>query len=126
MSTASTSRKQLEAHGHTVHSSRIIQDEPALVERVLKELADEDVQVILFNGGTGISRRDTTFDALDRNLAKTPARIWRNFSDLELRGNRLSGHDVPCNGWCLSREGDHLDSRIARCGSASVGKAHLA
>ena len=64
-------KEQLEGHGHTVHSSRIIQDEPALVERALKELADEDVQVILFNGGTGISRRDTTFDALDRNLEKT-------------------------------------------------------
>ena len=64
-------REQLEAGGHTVHSSRIIRDEPALVESVLQELAGEDVQVVLFNGGTGISRRDTTFDALDRNLEKT-------------------------------------------------------
>ena len=64
-------KEQLEAQGHIVHSSRIIQDEPALVKSVLKELAAEDVQVILFNGGTGISRRDTTFDALDRNLEKT-------------------------------------------------------
>jgi molybdenum cofactor biosynthesis protein B len=64
-------KDQLEAAGHTVHSSRIIEDEPALVESVLKGLAAEDLHVILFNGGTGISRRDTTFDALDRNLEKT-------------------------------------------------------
>ena len=63
-------REQLEAAGHIVHSARIIRDEPALVEGVLRELAGEDVQVVLFNGGTGISRRDTTFDALDRNLEK--------------------------------------------------------
>ena len=64
-------KEKLEAAGHTVYSLRIMPDEPALVERALKELADEDAQVILFNGGTGISKRDTTFDALDRNLDKT-------------------------------------------------------
>ena len=34
-------------------------------------MADSDAQVILFNGGTGIAPRDTTFDILNRKLEKT-------------------------------------------------------
>ena len=32
---------------------------------------DDDCQAILFNGGTGIARRDTTFDAISARLEKT-------------------------------------------------------
>ena len=42
-----------------------------MVEEVLNELADQDVQIILFNGGTGISKRDTTYDVISRMLEKT-------------------------------------------------------
>ena len=65
-------RQELEASGNRVHSARIIPDDPALVAQVLDELAVQDgVQVVLFNGGTGLSRRDTTFDAISRKLEKT-------------------------------------------------------
>ncbi len=58
--------------GHTVAAYRLIRDEPDQVLAVLKELAaDKRVQVILFNGGTGIARRDTTYDVLSRQLEKT-------------------------------------------------------
>lgn len=63
-------REQLETSGHRVHSSRIVRDEPDQVEAVLDELAAGGVQIVLFNGGTGISRRDTTFDVLNRKLEK--------------------------------------------------------
>ena len=57
--------------GNRLHSIRIVPDEPAQVEAALTELAAEDeLQVILFNGGTGISRRDRTYDVLSRNLEK--------------------------------------------------------
>ena len=64
-------RDQLEAAGHRVHSQRIIRDEPAELEATLDEAATSDVQVVIFNGGTGVSRRDTTFDVLERKLEKT-------------------------------------------------------
>jgi molybdenum cofactor biosynthesis protein B len=64
-------RDAIEQAGHLVHSSCILRDEPAKVEACLEELATGSVQVILFNGGTGISRRDTTFDAVGRKLEKT-------------------------------------------------------
>ncbi len=59
------------AAGHLLHSARILKDEPRRLEAVLDELAAGDAQVILFNGGTGISNRDTTFDVLSGKLEKT-------------------------------------------------------
>lgn len=63
-------REAIEAAGHVVESTRIVRDEPAEVEAALEELAAGPVQVILFNGGTGISKRDRTFDVLSRKLEK--------------------------------------------------------
>ncbi len=64
--------EQIQAAGQRLHSTRIVPDEPAQVESALDELAaDAAVQVILFNGGTGVSRRDRTFDVLARKLEKT-------------------------------------------------------
>jgi len=38
---------------------------------VLDEMVETEARVILFNGGTGIAPRDTTFDVLNRKLEKT-------------------------------------------------------
>ncbi len=56
---------------HQCSVYRIIKDDPEMVEEVLNELAAHDVQIILFNGGTGISKRDTTYDVISRMLEKT-------------------------------------------------------
>ena len=64
-------RDQIVAAGHTLAGYRLIKDEPEQVAVVLAELAQSGVKIILFNGGTGISRRDTTFDALSGKLEKT-------------------------------------------------------
>lgn len=64
-------REQLAAGGHNVVAYRLIKDEPTQVEAALNELAAGEARVVLFNGGTGISRRDTTFDVLSRLLEKT-------------------------------------------------------
>jgi molybdenum cofactor biosynthesis protein B len=58
--------------GHRVAAYRLIKDEPDQVAAVIEELcAMPDVQIILFNGGTGISPRDTTYDVISRYLEKT-------------------------------------------------------
>lgn len=64
-------RPAIEAAGHIVSAYRLIKDEPAQVASVLNELCESDAQVLLWNGGTGISPRDTTFDVLSRMLDKT-------------------------------------------------------
>ncbi len=56
--------------GHTLSAYRLIKDEPAQVLDVLDSLVGDEARVILFNGGTGISRRDTTIDVLDAKLEK--------------------------------------------------------
>lgn len=58
--------------GHIVTAYRLIKDEPDQVAGVLDELAAlPNVQLILFNGGTGIAPRDTTYDVISRKLEKT-------------------------------------------------------
>jgi molybdenum cofactor biosynthesis protein B len=64
-------REQIAAAGHTVVEYRLIKDEADQVGSVLDALAAGAARIILFNGGTGIAPRDTTFDALSRKLEKT-------------------------------------------------------
>ena len=65
-------RTLLEAHGHTHPFHTISKDEPAQIRALLAELtARADMQAIILNGGTGVSRRDNTFDAVAAALTKT-------------------------------------------------------
>jgi molybdenum cofactor biosynthesis protein B len=61
----------LEAAGHTVAGRTIAKDDPELVRGVIeRQLATADVQVIVITGGTGISSRDSTYEAISRMLEK--------------------------------------------------------
>jgi molybdopterin adenylyltransferase len=63
-------RAQIAAAGHRLTEYHLIKDEAEQVTAVLNHLAAGETRVILFNGGTGIAPRDTTFDTLDRLLEK--------------------------------------------------------
>ncbi len=56
--------------GHTIDAYHIVPDEPAQISTLLDTLS-ESVDVILLNGGTGISARDNTFEAVSGKLEKT-------------------------------------------------------
>lgn len=57
--------------GHRIIDYRIVPDEPEQIGPLLEELAGRaDSDAIIFNGGSGISPRDTTFDVVDRMLEK--------------------------------------------------------
>ena len=64
-------REQLETDNNKVTEYQIIKDEPDQVEEMLDKMTSTDAQVVIFNGGTGIAPRDTTFDVLNRKLEKT-------------------------------------------------------
>ncbi len=66
-------REAIRQAGHHVIAYRLIRDDADQIEGVLKELelVAGEARIILFNGGTGISPRDTTYDALSRKLEKT-------------------------------------------------------
>lgn len=63
---------RLEELGHFVAAYRIIKDEPDQVEQALNDMAaNPDARIVIFNGGTGIAPRDTTYDVISRLLEKT-------------------------------------------------------
>lgn len=64
-------RELLEQAGHQVTGHAIVQDEPAQVAaQVRAQLADDRTQVIITTGGTGITSRDGTYEAIDGLLEK--------------------------------------------------------
>jgi molybdenum cofactor biosynthesis protein B len=61
----------LEAAGHVVGGRAIVKDDPELVRgTVERQLANPDVQVIITTGGTGITSRDSTYEAISALLQK--------------------------------------------------------
>ena len=64
-------RELLNGAGHQVVGSTIVRDEPVDVQRVVRETcADGRVQAVIVTGGTGITSRDSTFEAIEALLDK--------------------------------------------------------
>lgn len=64
-------RALLGAAGHAIASYRILKDEPTAIIETLRALAASgEVDAVILNGGTGISRRDSTFEAVSNLLMK--------------------------------------------------------
>ena len=64
-------QKLLKENGHTIAAYYLVKDEPAQIKaRITEGAANDSVQAIIINGGTGISRRDSTFEAVDAMLEK--------------------------------------------------------
>ena len=64
-------RQLVEGAGHVVVGYRIVRDEPDEVRAALDEFSGGEARLIIFNGGTGISRRDRTYDVISKALEKT-------------------------------------------------------
>jgi molybdopterin adenylyltransferase len=61
----------LTSAGHQITGTAIVRDDPALVKSTIEQqLASADLDVIISTGGTGITSRDTTFEAVDALLEK--------------------------------------------------------
>jgi molybdenum cofactor biosynthesis protein B len=64
-------RKLLADHGHRIVSSHRVKDEPAEIQKLLSALSQNpDVQSVILNGGTGISKRDGTYEVVVKFLDK--------------------------------------------------------
>jgi molybdenum cofactor biosynthesis protein B len=62
---------QLGNAGHEVIDYQIVKDEPEQIDAILTALVErDDCDAVIFNGGTGIARRDTTYDTVSRRLEK--------------------------------------------------------
>ena len=61
----------LESAGHIVSGRTIVKDDPEAVRgTITRQIANPDVQVIIATGGTGITSRDSTYEAIAGLLHK--------------------------------------------------------
>ncbi len=57
--------------GHTIAFYQLVKDEPSKIKAAIKKaVANKKVQAIIINGGTGIAKRDSTFEAIEGLLEK--------------------------------------------------------
>jgi molybdopterin adenylyltransferase len=64
-------RDLLAQAGHTVTGHALVRDEPEQVAALIRSrLTDRTTRVIITTGGTGISARDTTYEAVNALLEK--------------------------------------------------------
>jgi molybdenum cofactor biosynthesis protein B len=61
----------LEGEGHRIAAYEIMKDDSEDIQALVRKLTDDGIDVILLNGGTGVARRDSTFDAVSAMLEKT-------------------------------------------------------
>ncbi|MBH0188198.1 MAG: MogA/MoaB family molybdenum cofactor biosynthesis protein [Nitrospira sp.] len=61
----------LAGNGHTVVAFHIIKDDPGqITHRIALGTFTHAAHIVIVNGGTGISRRDSTFEAVNKMLEK--------------------------------------------------------
>lgn len=63
-------RTALTQAGHDVVKYDVVKDEAEQIAALVHDFAAAGCQVIITNGGTGIARRDSTFEAIDSLLQK--------------------------------------------------------
>ena len=63
-------KHQLEQNNLRLADYQIIKDEPLEIDALLEKFIASEVDLVLLNGGTGISKRDSTFDVVSKKLEK--------------------------------------------------------
>jgi molybdenum cofactor biosynthesis protein B len=77
--------------GHQVGAYTLLKDEPVEIRSLLTQLTQQpDLDALIFNGGTGIAPRDTTYDAIEGLLEKTLPGFgelfrWLSYQDIGSR-----------------------------------------
>ncbi|MEA5596246.1 MogA/MoaB family molybdenum cofactor biosynthesis protein [Rivularia sp. UHCC 0363] len=83
---------------HQVADRKIIKDEPSLLQEYLELLGkNKNLNAVIFNGGTGIAPRDTTYDAIAKLLEKTLpgfGEIFRYLSYQEIGSRAIASRAV--------------------------------
>jgi molybdopterin adenylyltransferase len=89
----------LRSAGHNICTYQIIPDEPDQIRAQLDLAINHDpkIRAIIFNGGTGISPRDHTYDAIASSLTKMLpgfGEIFRSLSYQEIGSRAISSRAI--------------------------------
>jgi molybdopterin adenylyltransferase len=90
-------RSLLLTAGHQISHYEILPDEPERIRQTIAQLSSQAIDVLLFNGGTGIAPRDTTYDAIASLLEKTLpgfGEIFRMLSFAEVGSRAMASRAV--------------------------------
>ncbi|GAB1543959.1 MogA/MoaB family molybdenum cofactor biosynthesis protein [Scytonema sp. NUACC21] len=83
---------------HSIVHYTIVKDEPAQIQEQVKLLGQQPhLDAVIFNGGTGIAPRDTTYDAIEKLLEKTLpgfGEIFRFLSYQEIGSRAIASRAV--------------------------------
>ncbi len=84
--------------GHKIAAYGIVKDEPETIKNQIEQLAiDTPLDLYIFNGGTGIAPRDTTYDAISELLEKTLpgfGEIFRNLSFQDIGSRAIASRAI--------------------------------
>lgn len=93
-----TIQQLLQEASISVPSYLIIKDEPQQITSLLQQMGETPIiDAVIFNGGTGIAPRDTTYDAIAQHLEKTLpgfGEIFRYLSYQEIGSRAIASRAV--------------------------------
>ena len=117
-----TIRELVTAAGHMVVDYRIVKDEPDQVLQVLEDFSAGAARIIIFNGGTGIGRRDRTYDVISKSLDKTLPGFGEIFRLLSYQEIGAAAMLTACHRRRLPGQGHLQHARLSPRRSPGRGK----
>lgn len=91
-------RQLLKTAGHAAVAYHIVPDDPTQIRPLLEALLERaDVEAIIVNGGTGVARRDVTFDVVQGMIEKVLpgfGEFFRMFSYEEIGSSAMLSRAV--------------------------------
>lgn len=91
-------KQLLQDASHHLSFYSVIKDEAEQIREIIEDLSQgSDVDVLIFNGGTGIAPRDTTYDAIEGLLEKTLpgfGELFRSLSYQEISSRAIASRAV--------------------------------
>lgn len=112
-------RRLLEDSGHQVLSHDLIPNDAAQIVKVLTDRLESQVQMIIFSGGTGLSRRDLTIETVLPRLEKRLDGFGEFF-------RRLSENDIGVSAMMSRATAGSAHGRLIVCLPGSKGAVKLA
>ncbi len=113
-------RQRLSNNGHRVVAYFLLKNEPEAIRAKIMELVgQEDIQVIITSGGTGVSQRDVTVDTVEPMLEKKLDGFGELFRS-------LSYQEIGTGSIMSRATAGVIGGKVILCFPGSLGAATLA